>query len=61
MEFCGTECICFICRFIAAASALNRYIQMQMFTIVSSVSELHAVGTEVYYSMGVGNLTPNPQ
>jgi hypothetical protein len=39
-----------ICTFIAAASALNRYIQMQVFMIDSSVSKLHVVCTEVYYN-----------
>lgn len=37
----------FICRFIAAAFALNRYIQMQIFMIDSSVSKFHTVCTKV--------------
>jgi len=41
----------FICRFIAAAFALSRYIQMQMFMIDSSVSKFHTVCTKVYYNM----------
>jgi hypothetical protein len=41
----------FICIFIAAAFALNRYIQMQMFMIDSSVSKFHTVCTKIYCNM----------
>lgn len=41
----------FICRFIAAAFALNTYIQMQIFMIDLSASKFHAVCTKVYYNM----------
>jgi hypothetical protein len=42
----------FVRRFTAAASALNRYIQMQMFIIDSSISKFHTVCAKVYYNMG---------